>query len=79
MQEAFPDPRVRRQEEWNAAHLWVGSSSAAPISYEQMRSSWADTFRRNGVKISKRTHTFRVLGARMCDAAGLDEAVSPIC
>jgi hypothetical protein len=77
MQEPFPDPRVNSQEEWNSAHLWRGSNcSSAPISYEQMRSSWDRTFRQNEIKISKQTHTFRILGVRICDNAGLDAAVS---
>jgi hypothetical protein len=78
MQEDFPDPRVNSQQEWNAAPLWCGISITATISYEAMRSSWEALFRKLEIHISKRRHTFRIMGACRCDNAGLEETVSTL-
>ena len=73
--EPFPDPRDA--EEWLAIAMWPAGNCKKNVSYQQMADALNYYLRVDlGFNVRKVTHIFRVLGARLLDEQGIDDAVS---
>lgn len=71
--EPFPNPEDR--EAWVHTALFPGRTPRDIISYEQLYASVVGVFAAVGITVAKKTHAFRVAGARCMDEAGVDDQV----
>lgn len=71
----FPDPEDAQG--WVNTPMWPANDPSRNVSYQQQADYINDVLRKTlGIHVRKSTHIFRVLGARLLDEAGIDDAVS---
>jgi hypothetical protein len=81
--ERFPSPL---EEAWFKTALWLGENPSVNVSYDQQLAGVNSALNgaRNranggvGIIVKKKTHAWRVAGARALDEAGIDDQVHHI-
>lgn len=71
--EPFPNPADTNA--WKGTVLFQARSPLEAISYDQLYAGVLGVFATLGIHITKKTHAFRVAGARAMDEAGVDDKV----
>ncbi|DBA86564.1 TPA: hypothetical protein ACH3X1_016780 [Trebouxia sp. C0004] len=73
-QAPYPDPKDA--EAWNKQPMWPAAlGSASNVSYDQQYKALIEIMKKLGISTVKVTHTWRVAGAQVMDAAGVDDSV----
>jgi hypothetical protein len=73
--EPFPSPM---EEAWFQTALWLGESPSKSVCYDQQLHGVNHALGGIGIVVKKKTHAWRVAGARALDEAGIDDQVCHI-